>query len=227
MSEDAIQKTKAELTRERLFKLALREFNRKGFEKVGMRDLAKAADLSLGAFYYHFRSKEEIVHVYYEETLEVFEAGARKIFSETRSFEERLVRVLEYRLASFQENREVLIALSKVATDPRSELSPFGEGTREIRIAASRIFGELIQDSDLKAHRELLPILPTVLWMMMMGSVLFWVFDASPEQRRTFALIRRCIPLWTRLLKLTGQPMASRLVRPWVDLLKEFIENPT
>jgi AcrR family transcriptional regulator len=227
MAADSTQKTKAELTRERLLKLALREFNRKGFEKVGMRDLAKAADLSLGAFYYHFRSKDEIVHVYYAETLEIFEAGARKIFTETRSFEERLERVLEHRLATFQENREVLIALSQVASDPRSELSPFGEGTREIRVAATRVFEELVQGSDLKVHRELQPILPTLLWMVMMGSVLFWVFDASPDQRRTFTLIRNATPLMTRLLRLTGQPIASRFVRPWIDLLKEYVQIPT
>lgn len=218
---------KAEQTRERLLQLALREFNRKGFEKVGMRDLAKAADLSLGAFYYHFGSKDEIVQVYYAETLEVFEQGAREIFAATRKFEERFRLTVEHRLRTFEGNREVIQALSRFAIDPRSELSPFGAGTREVRESAIRVFAEMLEGSDLKVHAELRPLLPELLWMVAMGCVLFWVFDTSEGQRQTRRFITGLSPLLYRLLRFTGQPMMGRFVRPWIDLYSEIRKRPT
>lgn len=50
-----------------LFKAATALIKKNGFDKVSVRDIANAADVTTGAFYVHFRSKEDIVsQVFYE-----------------------------------------------------------------------------------------------------------------------------------------------------------------
>ena len=53
-------------TRERILDAALGLFRRKGFEGATMRDIARAAGMSLGAAYYYFETKEALVLAYYQ-----------------------------------------------------------------------------------------------------------------------------------------------------------------
>jgi len=46
---------------ERIFRATLRISNRKGFQAMSMRDLSREANLSMGALYSYFTSKEELV----------------------------------------------------------------------------------------------------------------------------------------------------------------------
>src|SRR3954451_18044441 len=57
---------KRDATRENILTSALKLFREKGFEPTTMRDIAKAAGLSLGASYYYFKTKEAIVMAYYD-----------------------------------------------------------------------------------------------------------------------------------------------------------------
>lgn len=51
----------AELTRERILKAAYDQFRRQGFTRVGVDDIADAADVTKRTLYYHFRSKDELL----------------------------------------------------------------------------------------------------------------------------------------------------------------------
>src|SRR5262249_37048447 len=50
--------TKGERTREVMLEAALKLFRRRGFDETTMRDIAEATNMSLGASYYYFESKE-------------------------------------------------------------------------------------------------------------------------------------------------------------------------
>src|ERR1041385_7980581 len=52
---------KAEQTRQRIFDTAVRLFIEKGYEETTMRDIATAAECSLGLAYRYFASKEDFV----------------------------------------------------------------------------------------------------------------------------------------------------------------------
>lgn len=216
--------TKADQTREKLLGLALKEFKKKGFDDASMRDLASAADLSLGAFYYHFKNKEEIVQVYYERTFEAFADGVIAICARTDSFEKRLTAILHHRIETFRDHRELLIALSRAAVDPRSDLSPFGERQRAIREETIAIFAQLIESSDLKVDKKLRPYLPMLLWMYLMAVIFFWVFDESPRQKKTTALIDKLSPLISRLLRFSRFPLTGAVMTPVHDLLQTILD---
>src|SRR5512146_1020241 len=56
---------KGQATRAQLLEIGLRLFRQKGFEATTMRDIAAAAGMSLGAFYYYYPSKDSVVLDYY------------------------------------------------------------------------------------------------------------------------------------------------------------------
>lgn len=54
-------------TKLRITKVATELFKVKGFDSVKIQDICKAADISIGAFYHHFKSKMEIINIAYEQ----------------------------------------------------------------------------------------------------------------------------------------------------------------
>lgn len=57
---DAMPKS-AEPTRERILKAAYGQFRRQGFTRVGVDEIAAAANVTKRTLYYHFRSKDELL----------------------------------------------------------------------------------------------------------------------------------------------------------------------
>lgn len=53
-------KTKAELTKQRIFESALALFTKKGFENVSVEQITKNAGTSKGNFYTYFSTKSDI-----------------------------------------------------------------------------------------------------------------------------------------------------------------------
>jgi TetR/AcrR family transcriptional regulator, transcriptional repressor for nem operon len=68
----------AEGTRRHIVKAADRLFYEQGFEHTSFSDIADAVRISRGNFYYHFKSKDEILQAVIEERLE----GRRKLLRE-------------------------------------------------------------------------------------------------------------------------------------------------
>lgn len=55
-------------TKEALFKSLLKLAKEKGFDKVTIRDICTDANISIGSFYHHFKSKEELAKETYFQT---------------------------------------------------------------------------------------------------------------------------------------------------------------
>ena len=216
----AQKSAKSAATAQHLLETCLHLFRKQGFDETTMRELAAAAGLSPGAFYYYFPSKEAIVQVFYEKTFLEFEQGARELFVAEKSFGRRLEGTLQLRLDTFAADRDLLVVLSRAAVDPRSDLSPFGSATRDIRERTIAIFRTMIDGSDLKFERKLDPYLPTLLWMYMMGMIFFWVFDETPRQQRSRELIGALTPQLVRLIRFTRFPLTGSVLNPLLKALQ-------
>src|SRR5262249_42389570 len=92
-----VRERKSEATRRRLLDRTLRLFQHRGVEATTMRDVARAAGLSLGAAYYYFPSKEALLFAYYEANQAEVEAAADHA---TGSVRERLGAAFHDQLAS-------------------------------------------------------------------------------------------------------------------------------
>jgi AcrR family transcriptional regulator len=54
-------------TRERIKEVALELFTEQGYEQTSLREIAERLGVTKAALYYHFKSKEEIVHAFVED----------------------------------------------------------------------------------------------------------------------------------------------------------------
>ena len=119
-------------------------FLQKGFKAVTMQDILGATILSKGAFYHHFKSKEE-----------VFEAAVRMFFAGgiSRNFSEfphtSLKDFLETELKFMHERREYLIAYSKEKNQPLSS------NYFSVIFEAARLLPEFKRDLHAFKDREL------------------------------------------------------------------------
>ncbi|WP_333576728.1 TetR/AcrR family transcriptional regulator [Faecalibacillus intestinalis] len=56
-----------EETKKRIYDVAFKLFDEFGYDKVKVSDIAKAANVSVGSVYYHYKNKEAIIdYGYYE-----------------------------------------------------------------------------------------------------------------------------------------------------------------
>ena len=107
------------------------------------------------------------------------------------------------------------------AADPRSPLSPFSEESAPAREASIELFEEVLAGSDLKLAAPLRRELPGLLWLLQMGVVLFWVYDDSPDQARSRALVASAAPALDRMGRMTRLPVIRGLVDDLVKVLTD------
>ena len=53
--------TQREETKKRIYHVAFKLFDEFGYDKVKVSDIAKAANVSVGSVYYHYKNKEAII----------------------------------------------------------------------------------------------------------------------------------------------------------------------
>jgi AcrR family transcriptional regulator len=205
-------------TRSRILSAAMELFRRQGFEETTMRAIAAEAGVATGAAYYYFASKDAIVLAFYDQAQLDLEPLVARALEAERSLQSRLRALLEVKIAYFAPNRRLLGALAAHA-DPQHPLSPFGEETRAIRERDIASFASALSTSGLRVPRDLQQHLPGLLWMYQMGLILFWIYDRSPAQQRTRALIERSAAIVERLVKLSGFP----LLRPVRRMVAELV----
>ena len=222
---------KSEETRARILEAALAVFQERGFENATMREIAAKAEVAVGAAYYYFASKDAIVMAFYERAQSEMGPAAEAKLAGCKTLEERLRCVIQEKFDYFGPNRRLLGALS-AHSDPQHPLSPFSGATEPIREQDLALFVKAVEASKVKLPRRLLPYLPRLLWMYQMGLILYWVYDRSPEQRRTATLFEKSLQMILMTLKFAGLPILTPMHRLAADLLdavyaQEPDETPT
>ena len=209
---------KSEETRARILEAALEVFRERGFESATMREIATKAEVAVGAAYYYFDSKDAIVMAFYERAQSEMGPAIEQKLAESKTLEARLRCVIDYKFDYFRPNRRLLGALS-AHSDPLHPLSPFSGRTEPIREQDLALFIRAVDESQVKLPRRIRPYLPRLLWLYQMGLILFWVYDSSPEQRRTAIVFEKTLQmiLWT--LKFANLPILLPIHRLAADLL--------
>jgi AcrR family transcriptional regulator len=184
-----------------------------------MREIAAEAGVATGAAYYYFDSKDAIVLAFYGRAQREMEPLVEQALAGARDFEERLRALIAVKLEYFAPDRGLLAALAG-HTDPEHPLSPFSRQTSAIRERDMKFFERVLAESRIKLTPDLSPLLPQMLWMYQMGVVLFWIYDRSPGQRRTHALIEKSAGMVARLIKVSGFPLLRPVRKAVVELVR-------
>jgi AcrR family transcriptional regulator len=192
--------TKSEATRRGLLDKALGLFQKHGVEATTMRDIAGAANLSLGAAYYYFPSKEALIFAFYEQNQHAMEELAGRARGTLR---ERLGNVMHGKLESIRPQRAMLGAIVARLVDPGDPLGAFSAQTRAVRERAIQIFAQLLA-ADLPPAA--VPVAANAIWLLQMAAMLVFVNDATAKSTRTHGLVDDGLDLLVPLLPLLATP---------------------
>jgi AcrR family transcriptional regulator len=208
---------KAEETGRKILDAALDLFREEGFEQTTMRAIAARAGVATGAAYYYFPSKDAIVLAFYGRACADMQPRIAAALESAEGLEARLRALICAKLESFASNRAVLRALLRNGADPKHPISPFSAETKAIRDTDLAWFARALDG--VRIPRDLGPELPTILWMLQMGVIYFWVTDDSPNQSRTAGLLELGAKAAAALIRLSGLP----LMRPVRKVALEMI----
>jgi len=195
--------TKSEATRRHLLDRALALFAKRGVEATTMRDIAKAAGLSLGAAYYYFPSKEALVFAYYEANQE-----ASDHLETTGTLRERLGALFHGKLSTVRPQRAMLASILGHLVNPSDPLSAFSTQSRAVRERAIAQFTRAL-GTDVPAAQ--VPLVASTLWLLHLAAMLLYVSDDSPDQQRTHGLVEDGLDLLVPLLPFLATPMGAAL----------------
>jgi AcrR family transcriptional regulator len=213
------QRAASEETRRQILETALALFRDRGFEETTIRDIAAKAGLSLGAAYYYFKSKEAIVGAYYDYVQAEHLVRCREAFSRDGNLRDRLRASLHTKIDIMQEDRRLLRALFRYGGDPEHALSWFGPATREQRQLSVDVFAEAIAEERLPD--DVRDAAPTLLWTLHMGILLYFLYDASPDQRRTRKLIDSAVDFVVHVKRLATSPLLRPMRRRVMTILRD------
>jgi AcrR family transcriptional regulator len=209
---------RAEDTRRKIYEAAMELFREKGFEETTMRDIAAKAKVALGGTYYYFSSKDAIVLAFYREMQDSSTALVSEALAGRKKLKERLGAVIDQRLRLLEPNRKFCAALFRHAPDRADPLSPFSEETRLIRDAAIEQMRAAMAGGDVKIPSDLKPRLPYLLWLYQMALIMFWLYDRSPDQKRTRRLTDKSLGLLVNLLRISSLPLMRPLRKTVLEL---------
>ena len=220
MFKTTLLPAKGTATRSHILSTALQVFRAKGLDATTMRELAAAAGTSLGSAYYYFPSKEAIIQAYYDD---VQAEHARRLTAaldgKKLDLLERLRAAFHAKLDILQSDRKLIGTLFRFAGEPDHPLSVFGAATKATRQQSVAIFEQAIGDESMP--EEIRQILPSALWALHMGVLLYFIYDDSSQQGRTHRLVDGGLTLLTRLLALAKLPFLKPIRGGVIEILRD------
>jgi AcrR family transcriptional regulator len=213
---------RAEQTRSAIVEAALRLFRERGYDAATMRAIASAAGVSTGNAYYYFSSKEDLIQEFYLRSHAEHAAACRDLLDRDDDFATRLRGTIRSLIDVLNPYHAFAATFYKNAAEPTSPLSPFSKESSSARDASIALYGAVVAGSSARIDRELRADLPELLWLYSLGVVLFWVYDTSPGQARTYRLIDATVPLVDRLISLARVPVLRGTARELVALIQEL-----
>jgi AcrR family transcriptional regulator len=102
---------RTEATRRKLLNSARRVFARDGFEAARIEDIAAGTGFTRGAFYAHFKSKEDVFFALLEQQVKEHVQNIRALLEPCSSVEERVQTMRNYYLARVADRQWVMLVL--------------------------------------------------------------------------------------------------------------------
>ena len=182
-------------------------FLKHGYEKATLEGIAKAAGLAPGAAHTHFDTKEHIIFAFYEKSYEEHLPEVERVLAGEKSLKNRLTGVVEAHMKIMGKYHKISKILCATAINPDLSLSPFSPESKILRDKNINIFKRVLEGTSSPVPRNLKEKLPEILWMYKMVMILYWIYDKSPRQKKTFLLIEESAAMITRLVSLSNLPV--------------------
>jgi len=197
-----VSKEEKALTRRKIIKTAVELMGEKGYAKVSMRTIARAAGIGDATIYKYFPSKEKLLTGYYEVCAEDTVQALLSIDDiEQYELHEKLQVLLDSYLSHMLPDREfVAESFPLIFQSPMFLLSDVNPVRKEL----VTIIAQFLEDAWEKEEIPTFPfqsVLPDMLSEYVIGVLYFWIKDESEEFHETTQLIDLSLNLIISLLK--------------------------
>ena len=173
-----------------------------------MRDIAGAADCSLGLAYRYFARKEELILALYERLTTEFEAEAAAL--PTGPLAKRFTSVMGSHLVRLGTHRETMGALFAAGLAPDSEVAVLGDGAAGVRSRIWGVFQTIVAGASDAPKPKQAAQMTTLLYAAHLLFVLFWLQDRSEGQAKTRELLGFSQEMLGRLRPVLGLPLVAK-----------------
>jgi AcrR family transcriptional regulator len=194
--------TKKEATQQRIVQVALRLFEKKGFDATTTKQIAKGARVAEGTVFNYFPTKDDIaLHFFEQEVDHAIEVVRSDRKLRKAALEEKLFVLIQSQI-EFLAPYERFIGTALVsALNPSSRMA-FSARSFELRARYLAFVEELITESvdPARAHK-LSWLAPNAFWLFYIGVLLYWLHDTSEGKQSTLAFLDRSLRLGTALLQ--------------------------
>ena len=177
--------------------------NEQGFEETTLRQIAARAGVTHAVVYRYFPSKRAVVMALYGRLSVSFADEAALPVGTWRT---RAFAATNGSLDALREHRPALRSALGVLVSASSE-GLFAPATRGSRLRVQGVFRRAVEEAKDRPRGERAAVLGRALDLLHLGIVLFWLLDASTDQKATSALLKvfsKALPLAQAALKLPG-----------------------
>lgn len=190
--------------RNRLYRVAIRQIARHGYEAATLRGIARQAGVSVGLLYRYFPSKQSVVLALYDELSAAYAERARAM--PAGSWRDRFVFALRASLETLAPQRDTLAALVPVLVADR-EHGLFAPATSFSRRRVQEAFAYAVEGAADAPGAPSPAALGRLLYLAHLLILLWWLLDRSRGQRATLgalSLLERALPLLAAALRVPG-----------------------
>lgn len=190
------RESKKQATMGRILDVSLGLFQKVGFGRTTMRDIARKAGIALGTTYNYFPTKEHLALYFFERALEKVMERYRKEEPRGASLEEKLFLLLSLELEQVAPYEEFLNLIVTHAVVPTSRLSPWSVDSQRLKARYLDFVGRLLEESRGKGEISTLgfdSLMLSAFWVYHLGIMMFWLNDASRKKEDTYVLLDKSL----------------------------------
>ena len=190
------RQTKKEQTKLKILEVSLSLFQKEGFAKTTMRDIARKAGIALGTTYNYFPTKEHLALFFFEQALEDVMNRYRREAPSDASLEEKLFLLMSIELERIEPYEEFLNLIVTHAALPSSRLHPFSVDSQRLKLRHLEFVGTILEESKEKGELATFGYDSMILssfWVYHLGIMMFWLNDESRKKEDTYVLLDKSL----------------------------------
>ena len=190
------RESKKEATKKKILEVSLQLFQKMGFGRTTMRDIAKKCGIALGTTYNYFPTKEHIAQYFFERALDEVMERYRREEPPDAPLEEKIYLLLSIELEKITPYEEFLNLIVTHAMLPTSRLHPFSVDSQRLKMKYLDFIGSILESAKEKGEFSTLgfdSMILSAFWVFHLGIMMFWMNDQSRKKEDTYILLDKSL----------------------------------
>jgi AcrR family transcriptional regulator len=190
------RETKKDATKKRILGVSLELFQKIGFARTTMRDIARKSGIALGTTYNYFPTKEHLALYFFERALDHVMERYRAEEPPDAPLEERIFLLLSLELEEIAPYEEFLHLIVTHAVVPYSRLHPSSMDSQRLKHRYLEFVGRILEEAQDRGElpaAALDSMILSAFWVFHLGIMMFWLNDESRKKEDTFVLLDKSL----------------------------------